>query len=155
MTKTAEDRAYKRPESVLVVVHNRAGEVLLLRRRHPPWFWQSVTGSLGWDETPRQAARRELFEETGLRPGDRLTDCGHSVVFPIVPPWRARYAPAARYNREHWFALALEGRRTINLSASEHSQYRWMPVMEARRRVTSWTNRQAIDHLLAGLCARS
>jgi len=48
-----------------VVVYTVTDEVLALRRRQPPDFWQSVTGSLRWDETdPLDAARRELFEET-------------------------------------------------------------------------------------------
>ena len=59
--------SWKRPESVLVVVYTAADEVLVLLRRQPPDFWQSVTGSLRWDEThPLDAARRELREETGL-----------------------------------------------------------------------------------------
>lgn len=155
MTATQETHSFKRPESVLVLVHTLVGEVLLLRRRHPAWFWQSVTGSLRWDETPRHAALRELYEETGLRAGDRLYDCGHSVLFPIIPPWKARYAPTAKLNREHWFALALDTRRTICIRTSEHREYRWMTAMEARRRAASWTNRRAIDYLLAGLCVRS
>jgi len=57
---------YKRPESVLVVIHTPRGEVLLLRRRQPADFWQSVTGSLEWGESTAQAARRELAEETGF-----------------------------------------------------------------------------------------
>ena len=36
---------FKLPESVLVVVHTAALEVLLLERARQPGFWQSVTGS--------------------------------------------------------------------------------------------------------------
>ncbi|HUH00249.1 MAG TPA: NUDIX domain-containing protein, partial [Gammaproteobacteria bacterium] len=56
----------KRPISVLVVVHTRSGEVLLLERIQPPGWWQSVTGSLEAGETPWDAAVRELHEETGM-----------------------------------------------------------------------------------------
>ncbi|HSQ05275.1 MAG TPA: dihydroneopterin triphosphate diphosphatase, partial [Burkholderiales bacterium] len=36
---------YKKPVSVLVVVHTRDLQVLLLERADRPGFWQSVTGS--------------------------------------------------------------------------------------------------------------
>ena len=53
-------RAYKRPQSVLVVVCTRGGEFLMLRRARPSQFWQSVTGSLNPGESPRLAALREI-----------------------------------------------------------------------------------------------
>lgn len=143
----AEDQPYKRPESVLVVLFTGGGEVLLLRRRQPAWFWQSVTGSLRWGELPREAARRELLEETGLRAGAELVDCRHRVNFPIVPPWKARYAPNAHVNREHWFLLRLPSRRLIRINPDEHLDYRWLPLAEASRRASSRTNRRAIAAL--------
>ena len=51
---------YRRPESVLVIVHTASLECLLLERVSPEGFWQSVTGTLRWDETPPMAAAREL-----------------------------------------------------------------------------------------------
>ena len=42
----SEPRRYKIPESVLVVIHSPALEVLLLERADNPGYWQSVTGSL-------------------------------------------------------------------------------------------------------------
>jgi dihydroneopterin triphosphate diphosphatase len=135
---------YKRPESVLVVVITQAAEVLVLRRTEPADFWQSVTGSLRWGESPRRAALRELREETGLVGGLNLIDARHRERFPIVPPWRARYAPWARYNTEHWFYLLMPGRRLIRLNPKEHVEYRWLPAGPAARTMSSWTNRDAI-----------
>lgn len=137
-------RACKRPESVLVVVYTLAGQVLMLRRTQPRHFWQSVTGSLEWSETPREAAVRELFEETGIRAEGRLIDARHQVRFPIIHPWRKRYAPSAHYNLEHWFYLPLPTRRLIRLNPREHSRARWLPVARAARLASSWTNRDAI-----------
>ena len=48
----------KRPVSVLVLLHDGAGHVLLLERADREGFWQSVTGSLEDGETPVQAALR-------------------------------------------------------------------------------------------------
>ncbi len=56
----------KRPEFVLIIVSSSDAEILMLRRRHPPGFWQSVTGSLKWDELPRKAAICEPGEGNRL-----------------------------------------------------------------------------------------
>ncbi len=127
------------------MVYTIAGEVLLLRRVRPPDFWQSVTGSLRWDETdPSQAARRELAEETGLEGELPILDCQHSQCFPIKPEWRARYAPGVTENREHVFRLELPAPVPIRLSRHEHSEYLWLPRDQAAAKTTSWTNREAI-----------
>lgn len=135
---------YKRPESVLVVVYTLAGEVLLLNRTRPQGFWQSVTGSLKWGEQVRQAAERELLEETGLQANGHLIDARHTERFSILPAWRGRFAPTAHYNTEHRFYLPLPSRRLIRLSREEHSQLRWLPQYQAAQQASSWTNRAAI-----------
>jgi dATP pyrophosphohydrolase len=142
---------WKRPESVLVLVCTRAGDVLLMERTRPHGFWQSVTGSLDWGEQPIAAAGRELTEETGIRLAGRIHDLHRGERFPIVPPWRARYAPNVRFNREHWFVLELPERRTIHLNRDEHRQYRWMPAHRAAARASSWTNRKIIRQWMSHL----
>lgn len=145
------DTTYKRPESVLILVCTRAGEVLLMERTRPRGFWQSVTGSLRWGETAAAAAARELAEETGLDAGGRLVDLRRGERFPIIPPWRARYAPEAHINREHWFLYELPARRTVRLDPHEHRQCRWLSAPAAMRRASSWTNRRLIGQWLSGL----
>jgi dATP pyrophosphohydrolase len=140
---------YKRPQSVLVVIFTRGGEFLMLRRTSPRAFWQSVTGSLAPGESPRNAALREVREETGLDAGSALIDLKRSVLFPIVRAWRERYAPNVRFNREYWFALVLETRRLIRLNRQEHLEYRWLPAPRAAALASSWTNRDLIRALAA------
>lgn len=138
---------YKRPESVLVVVHTPAA-VLLLHRRDSTGFWQSVTGSLDWSDTePRRAAVRELHEETGIAVAPaQLLDLNLTQRYAIVPPWRARYAPEVTENTEYAFALLLTEPQTIVLSA-EHDAGEWVAYAEAAARVASWTNRAAIERV--------
>ena len=135
----------KRPESVLVVVYTQTGKVLLIRRADHPCFWQSITGSMRWDEsTPLQAASRELREETGLVPIYPLRDLGMTFRYPILPSWRHRYALGTVENVEHVFALALPVESDITINPAEHVEYAWAPFSEAPERVSSWTNREVI-----------
>jgi len=114
----------------------------MLQRRDPPDFWQSVTGSLEWDETPLAAARRELREETGL--DIEVTDCQQSHYFPILPAWRKRYAPAVTRNLEHVFTARCHKRPAVTLNPEEHQAFCWQARAAAAGRASSYTNRDAI-----------
>ena len=138
------NQIYKRPESVLVLVYTSAGEVLLLRRRQPDDFWQSVTGSLEPGETPLDAARRELREETGLALDEGLVDCRTTNRFVILPAWRTRYAPDVTHNLEYVFRVAFAERPVIRIDPAEHLEYRWLDRQAAAALTGSYTNRDAI-----------
>jgi dATP pyrophosphohydrolase len=61
---TTSTRPWKIPESVLVVIHTPALDVLLIRRADANEFWQSVTGSKdAIDEPLALTAAREVAEE--------------------------------------------------------------------------------------------
>jgi dATP pyrophosphohydrolase len=132
---------------VLVIIHTAALECLLIERVSPPDFWQSVTGTLGWEETAAAAAAREVREETGLDPGG-LRDAGITRAFPILPAWRSRYAPGVTENREHLWYLELAGRLPVALNQAEHRAAVWLPLEAAIAKVASWTNREGLERLL-------
>ncbi|MGF1527079.1 MAG: dihydroneopterin triphosphate diphosphatase [Candidatus Competibacterales bacterium] len=122
--------------------------VLLLRRTHPPGFWQSVTGSMGWDEgDPLLTARRELLEETGID-GAAIVDCGVENRFAIRPPWRSRYPEGVGENRERVYRLPLPEPVPVTLSPLEHDAYRWLPRGKALCLAASTTNRAAIQRFV-------
>jgi len=137
---------FKRPESVLVVVHTTRLDCLLLERVQPQGFWQSVTGTLRWDETPADCAARELAEETGLVAAG-LRDAHVQQSFPILPAWRSRYAPEVESNLEHLWYLEVPDVLAVRLEPSEHVAYLWLPVAAAIEKVVSWTNREALQRL--------
>jgi dATP pyrophosphohydrolase len=138
--------AFRRPESVLVVVHTPKLHCLLLERTEPPGFWQSVTGTLDWSETPADCAAREVQEETGLSP-TALRDAHVEHSFPILPAWRARYAPDVQSNREHLWYLEVPEVCAVRLAPGEHVAYLWLPIDAAIEKVASWTNRDALLRL--------
>ncbi|HEX7156249.1 MAG TPA: dihydroneopterin triphosphate diphosphatase [Burkholderiaceae bacterium] len=136
----------KIPESVLVVIHTAALEVLLLERADHPGFWQSVTGSLADAGEPfASACAREVREETGWRaqPGD-FDDWHLMHRYPIFTEWRHRYAPGVTHNLEHVFGLCVPRRFEPRLAPAEHLRYRWMDWCDAADACFSWTNAQAI-----------
>ena len=144
-------RVFKIPQSVLVVVHTDALDVLLIRRADATDFWQSVTGSKDDAREPyRRTAAREVFEETAIdcRPGTALAGClvdwQLENVYQIYPRWRHRYAPGVERNTEHLFGLAVPAGLPVTLDAREHTAYRWLPWREAAQACFSPSNAEAI-----------
>jgi dATP pyrophosphohydrolase len=132
----------------LVVIYTEGGEFLLLERRRPPGFWQSVTGSMEWDEHADEAARREVIEETGIAQG-ALVNLQWTQVYDILPAFGKVYAPGITRNLEHAFSLRLPHRVPVILSDAEHVQFRWTPYLEALETASSSTNRAVIAELRA------
>ncbi|HOM14331.1 MAG TPA: dihydroneopterin triphosphate diphosphatase [Rubrivivax sp.] len=147
----AGERRWKIPESVLVVIHTPALEVLLLERADHPGYWQSVTGSIADASEPlEQTCRREVAEETGIdidAVGARLADWHLSNLYEIYPIWRQRYAPGVTHNTEHVYGLTLPARVPVVLSAREHLAHQWLPWLEAAERCFSPSNAEAILQL--------
>jgi dATP pyrophosphohydrolase len=153
VTEQSPDRAhFRRAESVLVIVYTPQFDCLLLERVTPAGFWQSVTGSMEWEETAAAAAAREVREETGLEPAG-LSDAGITRSFPILPEWRSRFAPDIDANVEHLWYLELPARQPVVLNPAEHRACRWLPLDEAIDTVSSWTNREGLERLAARAAA--
>ena len=140
------------PESVLVVIHTRALEVLLIERADaPPGHWQSVTGSKDTPCEPwRATAQREVAEETGIDCGEgsplaaALVDWHLENRYAIWPQWLHRYAPGVVHNTERVFGLCLPQRCAVRLAAREHRAHGWWPWREAADRCFSASNAEAV-----------
>lgn len=144
----------KIPESVLVVIHTPALEVLLIERADKPGYWQSVTGSKDTPDEPLvTACVREVAEETGIAIGSAavpltaLRDWNLANVYEIYPVWRHRYAPGITHNTEHVFGLTVPAGTAVALNPREHLQYMWLPWREAADRCFSPSNAEAVLHL--------
>jgi len=149
---TTSTRPWKIPESVLVVIHTPALDVLLIRRADAETdFWQSVTGSKdAVDEPLALTAAREVAEETGIDCSEgtplasQLVDWQLRNVYEIYPRWRARYEPGVTHNTEHLFGLCVPDRLTPRLDPREHTDWKWLPYHEAADVCFSPSNAEAI-----------
>jgi dATP pyrophosphohydrolase len=151
-------KAFKIPQSVLVVIYTSALDVLLIRRTDGDdmgaEYWQSVTGSKdNLDEDWRHTAEREVAEETGIvcTPGatdlTTLLDWQLENIYDIYPQWLHRYAPGVKRNTEHLFGLQVAQRCTVQLNPREHSAYQWLPYQRAADLCFSPSNAEAILQL--------
>ncbi len=147
-------RGPKIPESVLVVIHTPALDVLLIERADKPGFWQSVTGSKdATDEPLLETCMREVGEETGIVIGSpsvplaSLHDWQLANVYEIYPVWRHRYAPGVTHNTEHVFGLVVPAGTPVTLSPREHLRFEWLPWREAADRCFSPSNAEAVLQL--------
>lgn len=137
---------FKRPESVLVMIYDHQGQVLVMQRNDDPEFWQSVTGTIEIDELPIETAIREVHEETGIDvivAGFDIVDTRVVNQFDIRPQWRHKYPPGEFTNTEYVFSVCVNSNLPITLT--EHTEYRWLPPEDARDLVWSQSNRDAIN----------
>jgi dATP pyrophosphohydrolase len=137
---------YRLPQSALIIIYNKRGQVLVMQRNDDPQFWQSVTGTLEPGELPQDTAMREVFEETSIdiRANEfLLIDCQQANSYKIRPCWAHRYPPGTVNNTEYVFALEVNTNQRIKLT--EHSAYLWLDKAQAQQKVWSDTNRKAIE----------
>lgn len=117
---------------VFVCVDSRPPMVLLLRRiPSRGGVWQPVTGHVEAGETSREAAGREVWEETGWKP-DRLVDTGWTCCFEHR---------GETYCHSVWIALAEQA--FLPRLSDEHSEGRWVDLLGAER-MLYWPDNRAM-----------
>jgi dihydroneopterin triphosphate diphosphatase len=140
--------SHKIPRSVLVVIHTPQAQVLLIERAgeqgQPTGVWQSVTGSLDFEDEPWLAcAAREVLEETGLdvkASGHVLTDWQMENTYDIWPHYLYR-------NTERVLGLCIPALVQVQLAPREHVAQIWLPWAQAAAKVRSASNAAAIEQL--------
>ena len=118
--------------------------------------WQFVAGGGEGDETPAEAARREILEECGVRPEEivalRSVACVPNTCF--AQRHRAHWEKDAYVIPEHSFAFACQDEPVLS---GEHTEVRWLTYAEALA-ILAWdSNKTALYELdcrLRGVDAR-
>ena len=129
-----------------MVVYSADQQCLMLQRRQPAGFWQSVTGGLEADESAEDCAQRELLEETGI--DAQPLNSGIVNRFEILPQWRHRYDPQHKTNTEYVFSMRLSEKVTPRLNPQEHVSYAWLGAAQAIKCCFSHTNAEAIQRIV-------
>jgi 8-oxo-dGTP pyrophosphatase MutT (NUDIX family) len=134
-----------RGDQEIVVVVRRGPEVLVMRRAPERLgYWSLVAGGLEPDETPLEAAQRELFEETGLEAVVRPLPVTLSYSLLDDPPAiRARYGPGIERVTVHAFVVDAPVRWEPTLDA-EHDLHEWCDLGEALALLMYDTTKDAV-----------
>ncbi|HTP50121.1 MAG TPA: lipoyl(octanoyl) transferase LipB [Anaeromyxobacteraceae bacterium] len=141
-----EDRGFDL-HTVSVVPTAADGRVLLLRRSEARGgFWQPVTGRIEPGETPAEAARRELLEETGI---DAAVDpLGYRHGFGLEPGLGGR-GDDLRTAEETAFRARVPAAGAVRLS-EEHAEHAWLSLAEAESRLRYAGLKKAVRLATAG-----
>ena len=120
-----------------IVVSDSQGRVLLCLRKGTTDSWQFPQGGIEEGETPRQAAIRELREETSLSEVTPIK----TLDFPAYYDFPADVALKLRYEGKkykgqamYWTLFLLTGKESqinLNTPEPEFSAYRWATLPEA------------------------
>ena len=127
----AESLPY-RPCVGVVLIDARGMVFAGQRIDNPSPAWQMPQGGIDGDEKPREAAYRELWEETGVT-RDKVEFVGktHGWVTYDLPPellgkvWGGKF----RGQKQKWFLFRFKGQDSDVSIASEHpelSTWRWI-----------------------------
>ena len=114
------------------IILNEDGKVLGLERKDIPGAWQLPQGGLEENETPEQAAKREIREETGIEENDLELLASTPGWLAYELPEEARGKKIGRGQVQRWFLLRFKGPdEAITLGdKKEFKAWKWIRMDE-------------------------
>jgi len=130
---------------IKVMIHNGNRVLLLHRRPERGNFWQPITGTIESGETPIDAARREIVEETGT-PGEP-EDMNLVQSFMIDSQFLSSKYASPIIASETGFAAHADPHLPIRMDTEEHDDYGWFTFEEAYGKIRWTDDREALEQL--------
>lgn len=122
------------------IILNKDGLVLGLERKDIPGAWQLPQGGLDEDETPLEAVKREILEETGIEKSDLelLATAPHWLAYEL--PEEVRTKKIGRGQVQRWFLFRFKGSdQAISLgNKKEFRAWKWTSIDELTAKVVSF-----------------
>ena len=142
--------------NVGIVLFNRDGRVWIGKRdqAEPPWQWQLPQGGIDPGEAPADAALRELFEETGVKPDKveplRQIDRWIAYDYPADVRDDPRFAKKRHLGqKQRWFAFRFLGEAAdFDLEAHgevEFGDWRWGNLSELPDLIIPWKRKAYLE----------
>lgn len=116
-----------------MMIVNKDGKIFIARRKdmdsNTPYAWQMPQGGIDKDETPHQAAMRELLEETGIDKVTLMKESADWVYYDFPEAIKEKLKEDTfKGQRQKWFLFQFVGEESeINLETKkpEFSEWKW------------------------------
>jgi len=122
------------------IILGKQGNVLAFERRDIPGSWQLPQGGLDKGESPLEAVKREIHEETGIRAEylELLGTASRPLVYEL--PEEARTRKLGRGQVLYWFLFRFTGQEeAITLGdGKEFRAWEWMSMGQLAEKVVSF-----------------
>lgn len=134
-----------------IALFNAAG-LVWVGHRIPKWerdgaanLWQMPQGGIDEGESPREAALRELEEETGTRNAEIIAECPRWLTYDL-PQEALGIGLKGKYRgqKQRWFAARFLGEDSeIDISTpvggkAEFDAWEWIPLEETVHRIVAF-----------------
>ncbi|MHB1152402.1 MAG: NUDIX hydrolase [Eubacteriales bacterium] len=136
------------PFQILAVPYkiNNGTPLYCVMRRSDAEYWQFIAGGGEDNETVMEAAKREIFEESGLHADNmiKLTALSYVPADCIAESHRKNWPADTYVIPEHCFAFECCGDITLS---NEHTEFMWLAYEEAWKALQWDSNRTALYEL--------
>lgn len=142
-----KEKFMRAPFQILAIPYKKEKELLYcVLQRADSDQWQFIAGGGEDDETPKEAAIREIYEEAGVENADviELVSMAYVPANVIKECHRKYWAKDMYVLPEYHFAFLCN---TDIMVSKEHTEYVWLSYEEAMKKLTWDSNRTALYEL--------